>query len=95
MTLNAQIDPNGASTGYYYEYGLSTAYGSKTPEVFLGEGESALPAPAYVEGLTPSGEYHFRVVAVSEAGTERGADAMFRTLSTGLLGCQTAGSTNA
>ncbi len=86
VTLNAQIDPNGASTGYYYEYGPSEAYGSKTPEVFLGEGESALPAPAHVEGLAPSGEYHFRVVAVSAAGTEHGSDATFRTLPIGLLG---------
>ncbi len=86
VTLNSQIDPNGESTSYYYEYGSSTAYGSRTPEVFLGEGESALPAPAHVEGLTTSGEYHFRVVAVGEAGTERGADETFRTLSVGLLG---------
>ncbi len=86
VTLNAQIDPDGASTSYYYEYGPSEAYGSRTPEVFLGEGESALPAPAHVEGLAAGGEYHFRVVAVSEAGTERGADSTFRTLFIGLLG---------
>ncbi len=86
VTLDAQINPDGASTSYYYEYGPSTAYGSKTPEVFLGEGESSLPAPAHVEGLIANSEYHFRVVAVSGAGTERGADGMFRTLSTGLLG---------
>ncbi len=86
VTLNAQIDPNGTSTGYYWEYGPSTAYGSTTPEVFLGEGHGALPAPADVEGLAANSEYHFRVVAVNTAGTERGADATFRTLSTGLLG---------
>ncbi len=86
VTLSAQIDPNGASTSYYYEYGPSAAYGSRTPEVFLGEGESALPAPAHVEGLAASGEYHFRVVAVSAAGAERGADATFRMLPTSLLG---------
>ncbi len=86
VTLNAQIDPNGEPTGYYYEYGSSAAYGSRTPEVFLGEGEGALPAPSHVEGLVASEEYHFRVVTVSEAGTERGADTPFRTLSVGLLG---------
>ncbi len=86
VEFTAQIDPNGGSTSYYWEYGPSAAYGSKTPEVLLGEGESGLPAPAYVEGLAANSEYHFRVVAVSEAGTEHGADATFRTLSTGLLG---------
>ncbi len=86
VTLNAEIDPNGSSTSYYWEYGPSAAYGSKTPEVSLGEGHSALPVPVHVEGLAASGEYHFRVVTVSVAGTERGTDTTFHTLSTGLLG---------
>ncbi len=85
-TLSAQIDPNGSSTSYYWEYGPSQAYGSKTPEVLLGEGESALPAAAHLEGLAANSEYHFRVVAVSEAGTERGVDTTFRTLSSTPLG---------
>ncbi len=85
-TLNAQIDPNGTSTGYYWEYGPSTAYGSRTPEVSLGEGYSALPASAHLEGLAANGEYHFRVVAVSAAGTERGTDTTLRTLPVSPLG---------
>ena len=85
-TLNAQIDPNGSTTSYYYEYGPTGAYGSRTPEVSLGEGESALSASAHVEGLAANSEYHFRVVAVSEAGTEPGADTTFHTLPSSLLG---------
>jgi hypothetical protein len=85
-TLNAQIDPNGSSTSYYWEYGPSEAYGSKTPEVLLGEGESELPATAHLEGLATNSEYHFRVVAVGEAGTEHGTDTTFRTLPISPLG---------
>ncbi len=85
-TLSAQIDPNGSSTSYYWEYGPSEAYGSRTPEVSLGEGESALPATAHLEGLDANGEYHFRVVAVGEAGTEYGSDTTFRTLPVTPLG---------
>ena len=73
VTLNAQIDPNGTSTSYYWEYGPSAAYGSRTPEVSIGEGYSALPASAHLEGLAANSEYHFRVVAVSAAGTEHGS----------------------
>ncbi len=86
VTLNAQIDPNGTSTGYYWEYGPSAAYGSRTPEVSLGEGYSAQPASAHLEGLAADSEYHFRVVAVSKAGTERGGDTTFRTLPASPLG---------
>ncbi len=85
-TLNAQIDPNGVATSYYWEYGPTEAYGSKTPEVLLGEGESALPASAHLEGLAANSEYHFRVVAVSEAGTVHGPDTTFRTLPISPLG---------
>ncbi len=85
-TLSAQIDPNGSSTNYYYEYGPTEAYGSRTPEVSLGEGESALPATAHLEGLAANSEYHFRVVAVGEAGTEHGGDMTFRTLPVTPLG---------
>ncbi len=85
-TLNAQINPNGVATSYYWEYGPSEAYGSRTPEVTLGEGESALPATAHLEDLAANSEYHFRVVAVSEAGTEHGSDTMLRTLPISPLG---------
>ncbi len=86
VTLNAQIDPNGSSTSYYWEYGPNAAYGSRTPEVSLGAGYSALAASAQLEGLAANSEYHFRVVAVSAAGTERGADTTFRTLPATPLG---------
>ena len=81
-----KIDPNGVATSYYWEYGPSEAYGSRTPEVSLGEGESALLAPAHLEGLDANSEYHFRVVAVNAAGTEHGSDTTFRTLPASPLG---------
>jgi hypothetical protein len=84
--LSAQIDPNESLTSYYFEYGTSTAYGSSTPAVNLGDGESALPAPVQLNGLAAGVEYHFRVVAVNEAGTERGADTIFSTLPASILG---------
>jgi hypothetical protein len=30
-TLNGTVDPNGRATTWYFEYGTSTSYGSKTP----------------------------------------------------------------
>ncbi len=86
VTLNAQINPNGTPTSYYWEYGPSAAYGSRTPEVPIGEGYSAMPASARVEGLAENSEYHFRVVAVSAPGTEHGSDTTFRTLPVAPLG---------
>ncbi len=86
VTLTAQIDPNGTSTSYYWEYGPTVAYGSRTPAVSLGDGYSSLPAAAHLEGLAANGEYHFRVVAVSVVGTEHGSDTTFHTLPASPLG---------
>ena len=94
--LRAQIDPLGAATSYYFEYGPTTAYGSDTPAltpeapygVSIGSGgltggavESVLQ---HVGPLTAGGTYHFRVVAESEiegrAEVVYGPDGVFTTL---------------
>lgn len=84
--LGAQVDPDGLETSYYFEYGPSEAYGSRTAEASLGEGESTINAPAQVEDLTPGTIYHFRIVVVNEIGVVQGTDATFKTLPLGVLG---------
>ena len=39
-TLNGTVDPNGRATTWYFEYGTSTSYGSKTAEKSAGSGTS-------------------------------------------------------
>jgi hypothetical protein len=69
-TLNATIDPNGASTSYFFQYGTSSAYGTDVPAppgLSLGSGVGDVEtSPLHVQGLTAGTVYHFRVVAVSE-----------------------------
>jgi hypothetical protein len=84
--LSAQINPNGSPTTYYFEYGTSEAYGSRTAEASLGAAEGTLTAPAQLDDLTANSAYHFRVVAGNGAGNEEGPDITFRTLTAGVLG---------
>jgi phosphodiesterase/alkaline phosphatase D-like protein len=78
-TLAGTVDPNGRSTTWYFEYGTSTAYGSKTPARSAGSGTAAVGVSAPVSGLTAGRLYHYRLVATSDAGTGRGADRTFST----------------
>jgi hypothetical protein len=65
-TLDATIDPHGAPTSYYFQYGRSVGYEVQTPEVFLGSGQGPVEVSRHVQSLSPSTVYHYRVVAISE-----------------------------
>jgi hypothetical protein len=81
-TLNARVNPDGQNvTECEFEYGTSTGYGSKAPcSALPGSSESPVAVSAKLAGLTPSTEYHFRVVTKSAAGTVAGPDVTFKTL---------------
>jgi hypothetical protein len=66
-TLNAQIDPNGAATSYYFEYGATTSYSEPpTPLTKLnGSLIASDTATATLRGLQPNTTYHYRVVATN------------------------------
>jgi DNA-binding beta-propeller fold protein YncE len=77
--LNGTVNPEGSSTSYYFEWGKTTSYGSKTSEVSAGSGTSAVTASASLNGLEASQAYHFRLVAKG-ATTVEGADKEFTAL---------------
>jgi hypothetical protein len=79
-TLGATVDPNGLATTYHFEYGTTTAYASRTPEVGAGSGTRRVAARAGIRGLAAGTRYHYRVVATNAAGVTRGRDRAFTTL---------------
>ncbi len=76
-TLKGSVDPEGAETKYYFEYGTSTKYGSHTAEASAGEGSTSEKVSTAVTGLTPDTTYHYRIVASNHGGTSYGADMQF------------------
>jgi hypothetical protein len=79
-TVSGTVNPNGTDTHYYFEYGTTTSYGSKTTSTDAGAGTADVPVSANLTGLTPSTTYHYRVAAVNSVGdTTVGADQTFTT----------------
>jgi hypothetical protein len=78
-TLNGTVNPNGATTKYYFEYGETTSYGKTTAQESAGAGTANLAESKAVTGLAASKTYHFRVVATNSNGTTDGADEVFTT----------------
>jgi hypothetical protein len=76
--LHAQIDPLGAGTSYFFEYGPTTAYGHDAPLLTEAEpdgasigsggptGSASDGVVQRIGGLTPGTAYYFRVVATNE-----------------------------
>jgi hypothetical protein len=79
--LRANINPEALTTSYWFEYGTTTAYGTKvpiTPES-VGSGAVGVVVSKTPTGLSNNTEYHYRVVAKSEVATTNGEDKTFRT----------------
>jgi hypothetical protein len=75
--LTGLVFPEGAETGYYFQYGATTAYGSQTPTAAAGSGTAKVPVGEPIAGLTPGATYHFRLVAIAGSVTILGHDRSF------------------
>jgi hypothetical protein len=80
-TLNGTVDPNSRDTTFYFEYGTSTSYGTKTAVKSAGSSASPQNESVGISRLAVGKTYHFRIVATSDAGTTTGADGTFTTSS--------------
>ena len=84
-TLNGTVNPEGTELEEcLFEYGETGGYGqtaacAETPAE-IGAATSPVAVHADVGGLEAATEYHFRFVAVSEDGEEKGLDKTFATL---------------
>jgi hypothetical protein len=77
--LQGAVDPNGAATTYYFQWGPTVAYGSQTTPASLPAGTARVKVGQTVTGLLPG--YHFRLVASNSHGTRMSRDRTYVTKS--------------
>ncbi len=80
--LNGQLNPNGAVTTGYFQYGTTGAYGTSTPSFSTTAGNTSMPVNATITGLTPGTTYHYRLVGSNSTGVSYGTDQTFTTTTT-------------
>jgi hypothetical protein len=78
-SLTGTVNPKGLSAVYFFQIGTSAKYGGQSAPVGLAAGSTAVAAAGPVGGLAPVTKYHYRLVAVTAAGTTLGADKTFTT----------------
>ncbi|HUR84678.1 MAG TPA: collagen-like protein [Solirubrobacteraceae bacterium] len=94
--LRSEINPQGAPTSYFYEYGLDNNTGTFTERVpvapnsvAIGDGTTTIAPNSQLTGpLQPLTAYHARVVAVNIVGTTVANEVKFTTPGLGLTGPQ-------
>lgn len=84
-TFNGTFNPNSATVtypdSYFFQYGLTTAYGFNTTVVGGQIGTTDLNVSTNIAGLLASTTYHYRFVVTNADGTFNGNDVTFTTTS--------------
>jgi hypothetical protein len=84
-TLSATVNPNGASTALYFDYGFTTSYGSTVIYGSVGSGTTPVTHTFVLKGLNCGTTYHYRARAQNSGGTTNGNDQTFNASACGSL----------
>ena len=90
-TIDFSIDPQGADTHYFIEYGPDSNYGQQTQPIDIGATSGVQNLSAALTGLNPDSSYDFQVFASNEVQQDvGGGDNQFNTDEqvTGAVGTQ-------
>jgi len=77
--LRGTVNPNGSSTRFQFQWGLTNAYGLSSRFGSAGHGTTSVAVHAGIGHLLPGTVYHFRLTALSRSGTTVGQDRTFKT----------------
>jgi len=77
--LGGTVNPKGAATEVYFDYGTTAAYGASSAPVELPAGTTAVAVTATLSGLAAFTTYDYRLFAVSANGTTKGVNRTFKT----------------
>lgn len=77
--VTGTVQPNGAATTYWFEYGETSAFGTQTAAQAVGSGFSLISTPSYISGLKANTLYYFRLSAKNNFATVKGAMFTFQT----------------
>lgn len=84
--LQAEINPLGHDSTYYFQYGTQSCAATPSPcasapttAVDIGAGESDTPASVQLQQLEPSTTYYYRVLVSNSLGTSDGVQHTFTT----------------
>ncbi len=91
--LNGKVTPNGASTTYWFVWGLTPAYGNTSAKHSAGSGGASVSIRVTAGKLLPGTKYYYRLYAQNKYGLSAGAGHDFTTSGHPLPGAITGAAT--
>src|SRR4051794_41448542 len=70
--LHGTVNPQGQATTYYFEYGTTRRYGSRTPDASAGGGSKNVAGHAAGGGPTSNTTHHYPLLASNPSGGTSG-----------------------
>lgn len=77
--VTGNVNPNGAQTSYWYDYGRTNTLGSRISTQTVGSGYLSIATPAVISGLLANTVYYYRISAQNINGTTVGQVYSFTT----------------
>ena len=78
-TFNGTFGANGLNSGYYFQYGTTTSYGTLSTTNGVAASKSTSSVSFTANNLTMGTLYHYQLVGTNSAGMVKGADETFTT----------------
>ena len=77
--LSGDVNPDGVSTTYWFEYSETSSLGNRSIEQAIGSGYSSIQATGFITGLKLNTLYYYRLSAKNSFGTVNGMIYSFQT----------------
>ena len=77
--LRDDLNPEGSTTHYYFQWGLTPAYTAASNPASAGSGSKPVAVSFKASALLPGTVYHYRVVAQNASGQTIGSDQTLKT----------------
>jgi phosphodiesterase/alkaline phosphatase D-like protein len=79
VLVTGSVNPNGAPTTYWFEYGQTTSLEARSAAQAIGASFISITSPGFITGLQANTLYYFRIAAENRYGTVRGTTYSFKT----------------